>query len=59
MQVLSDQLAKINPDQRLVVLKGQPTKVWDWVFKEWEGVTHLVYEVVSRPLIMLFLRARS
>ncbi|KAL7412452.1 DNA photolyase [Mrakia frigida] len=45
MQVLSDQLTKINKDQRLVVLKGEPTKVWDWVFKEWEGVTHLVYEV--------------
>ena len=56
MQVLSDQLSKVNPDQLLVVLKGNPTKVWEWVFKEWEGVTHLVYEVVSL-FTLSFLRA--
>lgn len=47
MTVLSEQLTKISPDQRLLVLKGDPTHVWEWVFNEWQGVTHLVYEIVS------------
>jgi cryptochrome len=45
MTTLSDQLTKIDPDQRLLVLKGDPSKVWTHVFNEWEGVTHLVYEI--------------
>lgn len=52
MTVFSNELTKINPSQRLVVLKGQPEKVWEWVFKEWNGVTHLVYEVVSSDFFL-------
>jgi hypothetical protein len=48
MSDLSSSLTKLNPKQKLFVLRGSPEKVIPLVFKEW-GITHLVFEKVSQP----------
>jgi len=46
MSDLSSALTKLNPKQKLLVLRGSPEKVLPLVFREW-GITHLVFEKVS------------
>ncbi|KAL7419959.1 hypothetical protein Q5752_004922 [Cryptotrichosporon argae] len=43
MRALSHALAALNPDQRLLVLRGEPGDVLHRVWEEW-GITHVVFE---------------
>lgn len=44
MQDFSSALQKIEPTSRLVVLRGEPEKVFEQILKAW-SVTHIIYEV--------------
>jgi len=43
MQGLSDELTKLNPKQRMHVVRGPPEKVLPMMWASW-GITHLVFE---------------
>lgn len=43
MQGLSDELTKLNPKQRMHVVRGPPEKVLPMMWANW-GITHLVFE---------------
>lgn len=43
MQALSSELTRLNPNQRLHVVRGGPTDVLPMMVKQW-GVTHVVFE---------------